>query len=150
MPRMNRAKDRNDLEPNEVLCEHCTGKCCRYFALPIDTPETWDDFEHIRWYMVHGRVSMFVEDETWYLMVHNDCNHLMDDHRCALYENRPTICRAYTTDDCEYEDDTTYEKLFETPEQIWEYAEAILPPRSKPDWVRESERKVTLPILTVS
>ena len=27
---------RDDLKPGECLCDHCTGKCCRYFSLPIN------------------------------------------------------------------------------------------------------------------
>ena len=138
-----RKVSREDLQPGEVLCSYCTGKCCRYFALPIDTPQTWEDYDHIRWYMMHGRVSIFVEDETWYLTVHADCQHLQDDHRCGIYEQRPRICRSYTTKDCEYNDDECYEKLFETPEQIWEYAEAVLPPRK----TKRKSSSVRLPVL---
>ena len=35
----------------------------------------------------------------------------------------------YTTDNCEYDGEWTFDKVFETPEQLWEYAEAVLPPR---------------------
>jgi len=135
---------REDLKPGEVLCDYCTGKCCRYFALPIETPETFKDFEYLRWYMLHGRVSIFVDDEEWYLMVHNECQNLMQDHRCGDYENRPQICRDYTTDNCEYDDDTCYEKYFETPEQIQEYAEALFP-RKRRQRVKQSG---DLPVLS--
>ena len=36
--------DRDDLPAGKVLCEYCTAKCCRYFALPIETPEDFSDF----------------------------------------------------------------------------------------------------------
>ncbi len=134
---------RKDLKPDEVLCAYCTAKCCRYFALPIETPETWEDFDHIRWYMIHGRVSMFVDEGTWYLMVHADCEHLQEDQRCGNYEERPNICRTYTTKNCEYDDDACYEKLFETAEQVWEYAEAILPPKER----KKANKTLGLPIL---
>ena len=136
---------RKDLKPGENLCDYCTGKCCRYFALPIETPKTRDDFDHIRWYMMHGTVSVFVDDEVWYIMVHADCKHLMEDNRCGTYETRPSICQAYSTRDCEFDDDTCYEKLFETPEQIWEYASAVLPPEKKR---RKAGEPVTLPIVS--
>ena len=51
------------------------------------------------------------------------------DNRCQIYFNRPRICRDYTTDECEYDEVWSFDKAFETPEQIWEYAEALLPPR---------------------
>ena len=119
---------REDLKPGENLCDYCTAKCCRYFALPIDTPEKWEDFEFIRWYLLHQRATVFTEDGTWYLLVHTVCKHLLDDHRCGIYETRPQICREYSTDDCEYDETWTYEHYFETPEQVYEYAEATLPP----------------------
>ena len=33
---------REELPPGKVLCEYCTAKCCHYFALPIETPESDD------------------------------------------------------------------------------------------------------------
>jgi uncharacterized protein len=110
------------------LCEYCTAKCCHYFALPIDEPTTRRDFDFIRWYLLHDRASVFVDSDVWYLLVHTTCKHLQADHRCGIYETRPQICRDYTTDGCEYDDDWCYEKYFETPEQIDEYVTATLGP----------------------
>mgnify|MGYP001814704751 CR=1 FL=1 len=115
---------RDQLKPGQVLCEFCTAKCCRYFALPIEQPERWEDFEYIRWYLLHDRAAVFVEDDTWYILIHTKCKHLRDDHQCGDYENRPQICRDYSTDNCEYEDSWTYDIYFETPEQVAEYCEA--------------------------
>jgi Fe-S-cluster containining protein len=137
---------REKVPPGEVLCAYCTGKCCRYFALPIETPTTWKDFDYIRWYMFHGRVAVFVEDGTWYLMVYADCQHLLPDNRCGVYETRPQICRDYTTDECEYDNDACYDQFFETAEQIWEYAEAVLPPKKRQTAVNE----VRLPVLSAN
>jgi len=135
---------REDLAADESLCEYCTAKCCRYFALSIDTPRTFADFEYLRWYLLHDKASLFVEGETWYLLVHTTCKHLQDDHRCGIYETRPQICRDYTTDECEYDDTFTYESYFETPEQIEEYANARF---NKPETFR-SRKPVGLPILS--
>jgi hypothetical protein len=68
--------NREDLKPDEVLCDYCPAKCCRYFALPIETPTTRKDFEFIRWYLLHDRASIFTEEEDWYLLVHTKCKHL--------------------------------------------------------------------------
>ena len=114
------------LPAGKVLCEYCTAKCCRYFALPIDTPDSERDFDFMRWFLLHERASVFVEDESWYLLVHTECKHLQPDNRCGIYETRPEICREYTTDNCEYDEDSTYEKYFETPEQVAEYIEATV------------------------
>lgn len=141
---------RDDVKPGENLCDYCTAKCCRYFALPIDTPTERDDFEHLRWYMLHGRVSIFVEDETWYLMVHADCVALRSDNLCGIYEERPGICRKYSTDACEYDDDAMYERFFETPDQIWEYAQAVLPEEFPLPERTDSPRDVVLPVVTLA
>lgn len=136
---------REDLQPGDNLCAYCTAKCCRYFALPITKPTTWSDFDYIRWYMMHGNVSLFVEGVTWYLMVHADCKHLQEDHRCGVYETRPQICRDYTTDKCEFEDDALYDMLFESPEQLWEYAAAILPPKPP----KTPSEPINLPVVSI-
>ncbi len=117
---------RDQLKPGEVLCQYCTAKCCRYFALPIETPTEFKDFEYIRWYLLHERASIFKDDDDWYLLVHTVCKHLQANNMCGIYETRPQICREYTTDNCEYDDDWVYDRYFETPEQVEEYAEATL------------------------
>lgn len=122
---------RSDLKPGDCLCDHCIGKCCRYFSLPIETPTTWDDYDAIRWYLAHGETVVYVDKEVWHLLVLTRCQYLQDDYRCAIYHDRPKICREYTTEDCEYDDAWSFEKVFESPSQIWEYAEAVLPPRRR-------------------
>ncbi len=143
---------RQQVPQGENLCDHCVAKCCRYFALPIEEPVSRKDYDYIRWYLLHDRASVFVEDETWYLLVHTTCKHLQADHRCGIYETRPQICRAYTTDECEFEDDWCYEIYFETPEQLDEYAEAMFGPQfPDPDIDDQhslrSRRPTGLPIL---
>ena len=101
---------RDELKPGECLCDHCTGKCCRYFSLPIETPTTWDDYDAIRWYLAHGRTIIYVEKGTWYLLVMSRCNYLTADNRCGIYFNRPKICREYTTTNCEYDADWSFEQ----------------------------------------
>ena len=137
---------RNQLKPGEVLCSHCTALCCRYFSIPIDTPTAREDFDNLRWFMMHGRVTAYVEDGTWYLCVYGDCKHLQADHRCGNYDDRPQICRKYSTDNCEYDDQGLHDLYFETPEQVWEYAEAVLPPVRKRK--NKAARRVSLPILS--
>ncbi len=136
---------REDIGPNENLCDYCSAKCCRYFALPIDLPRTWSDFQYLRWYLLHEAASIFVEDGIWYLLVHTVCKHLREDHRCGIYETRPPICREYSTKNCEFDESFTYEQYFETPEQIDEYANARF---SKPETFRTPE-PTGLPIVQV-
>lgn len=104
------------------LCEHCVGMCCRYLAVPIDTPEDEEDFDDIRWYLLHEGVSVFVEDGDWYLYLAADCRYLQPDFRCGIYANRPRICRQYTTENCDYHSgDYGWEHHFSCPQHLEEY-----------------------------
>ncbi|GHT20733.1 hypothetical protein FACS189419_00380 [Planctomycetales bacterium] len=119
--------DRKDIPKGKCVCNYCPGKCCRYFALPIDTPEDRKQFDFIRWFLLHEKATVFVDDGTWYLLVYNKCKHLDDaSNLCQIYESRPNICRSYSSEKCEYEDYYVYDQYFELPEQIEEYAEAVL------------------------
>ncbi len=104
------------------LCEHCSGMCCRYIALPIETPDTRADFDDIRWYLMHRNVSVFVEDGEWYIYFATDCRHLQPDFRCGAYETRPRICREYSSDNCDYHSGKYgWEHHFLFPEHLDEY-----------------------------
>lgn len=113
---------RSELKSGEVLCDHCTAKCCRYFSLPLDPPKTFADFEYIRWYLLHAEATVFIEEDSWYLLVHTVCKHLQPDNRCGIYQTRPQVCREYTTDQCEYDNDYTFDRYFELSEQVEEYS----------------------------
>jgi Fe-S-cluster containining protein len=98
--------------------------------LPIDTPESRREYDFMRWFLLHERAAVFVDEETWYLLVYSKCNHLDDTtNRCGIYEARPKICRDYSSTKCEYEDHYVYDRYFELPEQVEEYAEAVFGPR---------------------
>ncbi|HUT59608.1 MAG TPA: YkgJ family cysteine cluster protein [Phycisphaerae bacterium] len=112
-------------------CLECNAKCCRYFCLEIDKPETFDDFENIRWYMLHEKVTAHIDDEgDWCLLIDNLCKMLVETPagaRCKDYANRPMICRRFDPDDCEFTHGRwDYEELFSTPDQIDAYARRML------------------------
>lgn len=123
-----RVRRREDAPKDRILCEFCSAKCCQYVALPLDKPKTWEDFDNIRWYLAHQDVTVFVDEGTWYIMMHRACRHLQADNRCGIYHDRMQICREYHTDSCEFDEDYLYEKVFENDQQIWDYAEAVLGP----------------------
>jgi len=104
-------------------CARCRGLCCRYVALPIETPETREDFDDIRWYLCHEDITVFVEDGDWYINIKNKCRHLAEkDHRCRIYEKRPRICRGYRHSDCDFvEGQYDYELHFTSDRQMEEY-----------------------------
>lgn len=109
-----------------ILCEHCTGACCKYVALPIETPETLKEFDDVRWYLLHEGISVFIEDGDWYITMTTHCRHLQPDNRCGIYETRPQICRDYTTDNCDYHSgDYNWTAHFTCPEHLDDYVELV-------------------------
>lgn len=107
----------------KVLCDKCTGLCCRYFALPIDDPEDWNDYDDIRWFLAHEEITVFVEDGDWYINVNNKCRHLSDGtYKCQIYDKRPKLCRAYSMENCDFtSDEYDYEMHFTDDHQMEEY-----------------------------
>ena len=103
-------------------CGNCIGLCCRYFALPIETPEDREDYDDIRWYLCHKDITVFVEDGDWYINIKNKCKYLDKDNRCRIYSKRPRICREYNHKDCDFvEGEYDYELHFTTAAQMEEY-----------------------------
>ena len=105
-------------------CSRCTALCCRYFGLEIDTPEDERDFDKLVWFMVHKQVELYVEDGKWHLNILSECQHLLPDNRCGIYENRPYICRDYDTDGCEFETVITFDHHFRSPDELIGYMRA--------------------------
>ena len=106
-----------------IVCEHCTAVCCKYLALPLDTPTRPRDFDDLRWYLMHEHISVFIEDGAWYIQFATRCRNLQADNRCGVYANRPQICREYKAGECDYESGShDYEHLFTRPEHIEAYA----------------------------
>jgi uncharacterized protein len=127
-----------------TLCEHCTGHCCRYVALPIDKPSTARDFDDMRWYLFHKDVLVFVEEGEWYIQFTSPCRHLGADNRCGTYRTRPGICREYSTTGCDYESgEYEYEHLFTEPEQLEAFAKEYLKQkRARARRRRERQRRL--------
>jgi Fe-S-cluster containining protein len=105
------------------LCKECGAKCCRYFSFEIDEPETFEEFEDVRWYLFHQGVSVHVDEGEWYISIDNKCNMLGQDNACEGYDKRPLICRKYAMVNCDHTGgDYGYDELFTSPEQLDEYA----------------------------
>lgn len=134
-----------------TLCEHCTALCCEYIALPLDIPETKRDFDDIRWYLMHEGISVFVEEGDWYIQIRARCRNLREDFRCGIYETRPSICREYKAEDCDYVGgDYKYEHLFSEPEQIVAFGREYLAKERKKKATKRPRRKTNRAKRTVA
>ncbi|MBD3261876.1 MAG: YkgJ family cysteine cluster protein [Candidatus Altiarchaeales archaeon] len=100
-------------------CVGCT-RCCRHVTLEIDAPEDEEDFENIRWYLLHQNVSVFKSDDEWYVEFHTPCRMLSEDGGCRVYEQRPKICSDYDPSECEL-NGQYWDVRFTCPEELSKY-----------------------------
>ncbi len=124
------------------VCQACGARCCNNIAIEIEAPTNREYREYIRWYLAHKNISVFVEDGLWYIEFHTECDKLLPDKTCGIYDKRPDMCRDYGYDEdgdincfiSQYA--FNYEYEFHTLEEFDEY----LAKKSK----AKSKRKVTL------
>jgi len=111
------------MEEFQAPCEKCGGTCCRYVAIEIDRPKTKQDFDHIRWYLLHRDVHVFIDHEKkWYVEFRTTCDEQLKDNRCGIYDRRPKICREHgiAEGECEYYD-TPYQEYFSHEDDFLKY-----------------------------
>jgi len=87
-------------------CLKCNARCCRYFCFQISTPETYEDFEQVRWYLTHENISVLIDpDGDWWILIDNRCKWLAESAegpRCIHYDDRPVICRRFSPETCDF------------------------------------------------
>ena len=109
------------------MCQKCGAKCCKYFCFQIDEPDCYEEFEDVRWYLCHKGVSVHIDEGDWYISIENRCINLRRDDTCKMYDNRPTICRKYDTENCDQTGgDYGYDEEFKTPDEVEAYARKTL------------------------
>ncbi len=104
------------------MCKECGGTCCRHIALQIDKPTSKQDYDNIRWYLLHKDVTVAIDhDGDWMLEFASDCVRLGSDKMCTRYSDRPKICRDYPKpeNNCEFEgEEPPYAEVFHTVEEF--------------------------------
>lgn len=110
----------------ELTCDGCPALCCKYVVTEIDTPEDLEDFENIKWFVIHENVFVYVdEDGTWNLEFVTRCKFLGDDNRCTIYEKRPQICRDYSQEQCPFHNEYHELYRFSSIEDVENYIENV-------------------------
>lgn len=112
-------------------CTRCGARCCQYFSFEIDKPDTYEQFESIRWYLLHEGISVYIDDEgDWCILIDNLCRMLVkrrEGGRCKQYDNRPLICRKYSSDRCDYiRGGYDWEEVFRSADELEAYARRML------------------------
>ncbi len=113
-------------EWSHICMNVCGGRCCRHIAWAIDTPKTKEDFEQMRYALMHPKVSFFKEDGEWYLCVITTCEKLLANNGCGIYPTRPQICRDYQAGECEWPDGVDWEIHIEDDYDLQEYLDKRL------------------------
>lgn len=91
--------------PVENKCSRCHGStCCTYTTEALGTLRSKADFEHVLWQASHENVEVYHDADGWYLLIRGRCEHLQTGGLCAIYANRPQVCRDYSNDWCEYDE----------------------------------------------
>jgi len=101
-------------------CAQCVpAKCCRYFSLEIDRPRVRRDYDDLLWMLAHRRVSVYIENRKWYLMIHTQCRYLdTETNLCTTYDTRPEMCRQHSWRECEWHGPYDFEEHFKSCEEL--------------------------------
>ena len=87
---------------NNKNCSRCGNCCCEVFLL-VDKAYTEDGLDHLEWAKYHGLKIAYRDDpqgrRLWGVELESPCKHLIKTSdgktSCAIYENRPQLCRNY-------------------------------------------------------
>jgi Fe-S-cluster containining protein len=106
-------------------CQKCNALCCKHVAIAIDTPENEEDYDNIRWYLLHKNIWVMIDHaDVWVAVFNTPCRHITKKHTCGDYKNRPKICKDYPGENelCEGEtDEKAYKTLFRTVRDFEKY-----------------------------
>ncbi|MFH1399482.1 MAG: YkgJ family cysteine cluster protein [Candidatus Woesearchaeota archaeon] len=86
-------------------CQGCV-KCCEYAVIELPTPKSKLDIEEITWMLLHRIVIYIDKDHTFNAQINSRCIALTNG-KCAIYAQRPLICRQYSLKNCEKYDKST-------------------------------------------
>jgi Fe-S-cluster containining protein len=102
------------------ICTEC-GKCCTYVSVGINAPNSVGNATDMLWYLYHENVSLYRDgDGEWSVVFETRCRNLKPDLLCAVYEDRPPICRDFDNTTCEVNDPEGGLEI-RTPEELVAY-----------------------------
>jgi Fe-S-cluster containining protein len=101
-------------------CRDCGGECCKSVAIKLEDPQDIDDYLDFKWYIFHPGLTVYLDDEDdWHVDVPIKCRHLKSNSQCAIYKDRPPVCRDYDVKECDNGMDMKIELT--TPEEVDSY-----------------------------
>jgi Fe-S-cluster containining protein len=109
-------------------CSKCNAACCRYITTIITEPKDSEDWDEIKWMLLHKGVMVYIdEDGDWNVETLTNCKHLDEEtNKCMIYETRPQVCRDHGADECEIvEGEDFADVILRKPEDVDEYVKKI-------------------------
>lgn len=107
----------------------CTGcaSCCNDVSVELDKPKNFDDFETIKWMVVHENIRVYKDQENeWLVEFITKCKKLDKKKRCLIYDKRSTICRDHKPDECITNGEGDFFKIMlESEEDVDNYMKKI-------------------------
>jgi uncharacterized protein len=106
-------------------CTEC-GRCCTYVSVGINGPTTVRYASDVLWYLYHDRVSVYRDgDGEWSVVFETRCRHLGPEGLCAVYADRPIICRDFDNATCEV--NMPGGRTFTTPQEFLDWLRGARP-----------------------
>jgi uncharacterized protein len=113
-------------EKSLVECTKC-GKCCTYVSIGINTPTRPRYATDALWYLYHDKVSLYIDGNgEWSVVFETRCRNLQSNLLCAIYEDRPHICRDFDNTTCDVNDPEGGRSI-DTPEELLALLKAEYP-----------------------
>ncbi len=110
-----------------VECTSC-GRCCTYVGVGIHPPSRPRWATDILWYLYHEHVYVYVDGTgEWSVHFETRCRQLGPDLRCAVYGERPHICRGFDNRTCEVNEPGTGTLTFREPAAFLEWLRRTKP-----------------------
>jgi len=93
-------------------------------TIDVNKPDTKENIDQIRWYLLHGVNVYFDSDGDWMAYIPAKCNALDERGECDIYAKRPKVCREYTQDECDkYDEKASEEIIFREEKEFLKYIE---------------------------
>jgi Fe-S-cluster containining protein len=97
-------------------------------AVGINAPTGPRYATDILWYLYHDKVNVYVDgDGEWCVMFETRCRNLGEGLLCAVYPERPHICRTFDNRTCEVNSPEGEAITFRDPAQFLEWLKAKRP-----------------------
>ena len=116
------SRGKKGVRKDSSICRECVpAKCCMYFSVEVDAPETKRDFNDFLWMIAHRDVEIYTRRRRWYLMIRTPCRFYDPTRGCIIYPARPRICRLHHPDECEFDEGYDFNLHFRSYEDLERY-----------------------------